>query len=267
MLYIIIHGSKAYYISWAIYLSLRVSWVRFTHPTHVQELGPILLKYCSRASHHTSHTARNSPWAPRRKVSLSPNSPTTPWQRKNSVLLPDKGAGGVDHDERTRTATHSHAQPGSRAAGQPTPRSPAPQRRDARAAARSEGGLPAGCSHHLRPAAACSGLTIRARAQYKAPLAPGARLRCACPLFLSRGATPGSPRAPVPLRRPERRDPADPIEIHGRIQAGPPPAPGGDQFSPWYGISDSLHPIAVHPFFQALQSCAWTAASRRSCSL
>ena len=96
----------------------------------------------------------------------------------------------MDHDERTRTATHSHAQPGSRPAHPP-------QRRDARAAARGEGGLPEGCSHHLRPAAACSGLTIRARAQYKAPLAPGARLRCACPLFLSRGATPGSPRAPL----------------------------------------------------------------------
>ena len=128
LVYVVIHGSKAYYISWAIYLALRVSWVRFTHPTHVQELGPILLKYCSRASHHTSHTARNPPWAPRRKVSLSPNSPTTPWQRKNSVLLPDKGAGGVDHDERTRTATHSHAQPGSRSAHPPQPRSPASRR-------------------------------------------------------------------------------------------------------------------------------------------
>jgi len=163
----------------------------------------------------------------------------------------------VDHDERTRTATHSHAHP----------LGPQPQRRDARAAARGEGGLPEGCSHHLRPAAACSGLTIRARAQYKAPLAPGARLRSAAPCSY-RVVRPGIPScSPVPLRRPEGEDPADPIEIHGRIQAGPHPAPGDDQFSPWYGISDSLHPIAVHPFFQALQSCAWTAASRRSCSL
>jgi len=97
----------------------------------------------------------------------------------------------------TNEPARPHTPMPSRAAGQPTPRSPAPQRRDARAAARGEGGLPAGCSHHLRPAAACSGLTIRARAQYKAPLAPGARLRCACPLFLSRGATPGSPRSPL----------------------------------------------------------------------
>ena len=189
---------------------------------------------------------------------------------RGHTAAPGRSAGGVDHDERTRTATHSHAHP----------LGPQPQRRDARAAAargatttmpvargapapHPESGLPVGCSHP-RPASGClqwtddySACAVGRSLKLRSPR--GARLRSAAPCSY-RVVRPGIPScSPVPLRRPEGEDPADPIEIHGRIQAGPHPAPGDDQFSPWYGISDSLHATAVHPFVQALQSCAWTA--------
>jgi hypothetical protein len=69
---------------------------------------------------------------------------------------------------------------------------------------------------------------------------------------------PGSPRAPLSPSAALRGGPSRSHRNSRPHQGRPSPAPGDDQFSPWYGISDSLHPIAVHRFFQVLP------ASRRS---